>query len=63
MLCVTDDGAGVPQGFDPERDSKIGLTLVMNLARQQLCGRIDCSHERGLRWELRFRDVGFEARV
>jgi two-component sensor histidine kinase len=33
-LTVSDDGQGLPQGFDYHRASSLGLTLVQSLARQ-----------------------------
>lgn len=39
-LSVTDDGAGLPDGFDMTRTTSLGLTIASTLARQ-LGGRFD----------------------
>ncbi|MDI6702068.1 hypothetical protein [Methanothermobacter wolfeii] len=38
-LMVADDGVGLPQNFDPERDGELGMELMINLSRQ-LGGRL-----------------------
>jgi two-component sensor histidine kinase len=37
-LTVEDDGPGLPYGFDPERDSNLGLTIVSDLVKEELGG-------------------------
>ena len=38
QVCVIDDGAGLPAGFDPDRDAKLGLQIVQTLVRDDLVG-------------------------
>jgi len=40
QLCVCDDGAGFPAGFDPVAQAHTGLELVMGLTRTDLRGEI-----------------------
>jgi two-component sensor histidine kinase len=47
-LAVTDDGVGMPAGFDPEQAQSLGLQLVVNLAGQ-LDGRIEIRGQPGAR--------------
>jgi two-component sensor histidine kinase len=37
---VLDDGAGVPDGFDPETSSRLGLQIVRTLVEGELAGRL-----------------------
>jgi PAS domain S-box-containing protein len=40
LLCVSDDGVGIPAGFDPARSTSLGMQLVVTLA-EQLDGRLE----------------------
>lgn len=53
-LSVSDDGAGLPEGFDIDAVDSLGLQLVSNLTRQ-LKGRIEAnSGEKGASFTLHF---------
>lgn len=51
-LCVTDDGAGLPDGFDERPHQTLGLQLVRMLAKQ-LGGAVTFRSDRGTRVEVR----------
>lgn len=53
VLAVSDNGAGVPPGFDPERTESLGMQLVLSLS-QQLKGRWALDRVGGTAWEIRF---------
>lgn len=38
VLIVEDDGPGLPNGFDAERDGNLGLTIVSDLVKEELGG-------------------------
>ena len=40
-VVVRDDGRGLPEGFDIERTSSLGLSIVRDLVVSQLEGRIE----------------------
>jgi len=40
QVCVIDNGAGLPAGFDPETDAKLGLKIVQTLVRDDLKGSL-----------------------
>ncbi len=44
QLSIHDNGTGLPEGFDPDRNESLGLLLVTNLANQ-LSGRFDIYNE------------------
>jgi two-component sensor histidine kinase len=64
-IGVFDDGAGVPEGFDPLKGGDhLGLMLVSSIGRSQLSGTVDfLTSEGGFGCVLRFKDSGFKARV
>jgi two-component sensor histidine kinase len=43
VVAVRDDGTGLPDGFDLESDSGLGLSIVRTLVRSELHGAIDLS--------------------
>jgi two-component sensor histidine kinase len=50
-LAVSDDGVGLPEGFDVERCDSLGMQLVCALARQ-LQARISVEPGRGARFAM-----------
>jgi len=52
-LTVTDDGVGLPQGFDWRSSDSLGLRLVRLLAENQLGGSIEVSVKQGTRFAIR----------
>ncbi|MBU0929112.1 MAG: PAS domain S-box protein [Spirochaetes bacterium] len=63
LLEVSDDGVGLPPGFDPERDGKLGLKTVVSLIEYQLRGTIAYSAEGGTTWTMAIKDDLYVARV
>ncbi|MEI6178527.1 MAG: sensor histidine kinase, partial [Verrucomicrobiota bacterium] len=53
ILCVSDDGIGLPEHMQIEQVRSVGLTLVKALARQ-LGGAMTIQREYGTRFEIRF---------
>lgn len=54
ILCVADNGAGLPSGFDWSRANTMGLTLVHMIGCHQLGGSYALDQEGGLKVTLRF---------
>lgn len=52
-MSVTDNGPGLPEGFDLQRHCRLGLTVAQAVAANDLRGRL----------ELRNLDQGFQARL
>jgi two-component sensor histidine kinase len=47
-LRISDSGKGLPDGFDLERDSHLGLTIVQTLVKDDLRGRFELSNGDGV---------------
>jgi PAS domain S-box-containing protein len=55
LLCVRDDGAGLPAGLDPKKSDGMGLTLVRSLASQMDAAlAIESSPGSGMRARIEF---------
>ncbi len=46
-MIVADNGAGFPEGFDPEKTQSLGLLIVGDIVVSQLEGTIDIKNENG----------------
>jgi two-component sensor histidine kinase len=53
FLRVSDDGVGIPPGFDPARSSSLGMQLVVTLA-EQLDGRLEIERAPGAAFRITF---------
>ena len=51
QVAVTDSGKGLPEGFDPERSTTLGLQLVRTLNRQ-IRGQLEFDVDRGSRFAV-----------
>lgn len=47
QLCVCDDGAGFPEGFDPAAQAHTGLELVLGLTQTDLKGEVSFENREG----------------
>lgn len=53
---LRDDGAGTPEGFDPERDANLGLELVHTLV-DQLDGQLNMENDGGVSYLFTFERI------
>jgi two-component sensor histidine kinase len=57
-LIVRDDGRGLPQEFDPAKDSGLGFELVLGMSRQiRAETQIETDPAGGTRTTIRFRSL------
>lgn len=52
-ICYSDNGVGLPKGFDIEKTESLGMQLIIMLT-QQLDGQISFENKNGLSYQLRF---------
>jgi PAS domain S-box-containing protein len=62
-LAFSDDGVGLPEGFDTERDGHLGMKIVLSLARRRLKADVSTRSENGLSYEVKFEEEPEEARA
>jgi len=55
ILCVNDDGVGLPSDFNYRKNESLGFKLVANLAEMQLRGRLEVSTNGGTSVRIEFR--------
>jgi len=54
-ILVTDDGEGLPEGFNLGTDANLGLQIVRNMVERDLRGKFDLSNvEHGVQAQVRF---------
>ena len=58
LLCIADDGKGLPEGFDPYDTSSLGMSLMQGLT-QQLEGKFFLEDKDGLRVCITFNAMEF----
>lgn len=63
VLSVSDNGPGLPAGFDPKRQGRLGMQTVFALGELQLQGKIKLMSENGLHCVVQFKDMLYSARV
>ena len=55
-LTISDNGIGLPPGYDLTKTQSLGLKLVTFLARHQMRATITVSSEKGTEFLLRFKE-------
>lgn len=63
ILSVTDNGVGLPKGFDTRTQGRVGLKTVFALAEHQLQAETSISNQEGVTFTMKFRDDLYTARV
>lgn len=62
-IGVSDDGAGVREGFDFRKEGRVGMKTVFAIGEIQLGGRVFFESDKGLSCKVRFKDSLYGARV
>ena len=63
VLCVEDNGIGLPENFNIQSDDNIGLILISSLVDSQLRGTIEHKSENGLKWKVTIDKEVYSTRV
>ncbi len=63
VLCVEDNGIGLPDNFNIQSDDNIGLILISSLVDNQLGGKIEHKYENGLKWKVTIDKEVYSERV
>lgn len=62
-LHMTDNGVGVPPGFDFYNQETLGLQSILMIAEHQLQGTVQFSGEGGFSCRVQFTDTTYQARI
>jgi two-component sensor histidine kinase len=63
ILLYSDNGTGLPEGFDLKKDSKLGLETVRALVEQQLMGKMEIENKNGLLFRFTFTETLYHPRI
>lgn len=62
-LDFSDNGVGLPEGFEIRKDGRMGFKTILALVEYQLGGQATFHSQEGLHCQIHFRDHPFEIRV
>jgi two-component sensor histidine kinase len=62
-LRISDNGVGVPDGFDFRKQPSLGMKTVLMIVEHQLKGTITFDVKRGVKYDIRFADILREVRI
>jgi len=62
-IRVSDDGVGMPDGFDYREADSMGLQSVISLTEHQLKGELDINTDKGTEFRIRLKKLSDEERV
>jgi two-component sensor histidine kinase len=62
-LEVSDDGVGLPVGFDYKKKETLGFQIIISLVEQQLGGKVLIDSSKGLSCRVSFSDAQAIKRV
>ncbi|EKD69420.1 MAG: multi-sensor hybrid histidine kinase [uncultured bacterium] len=62
-LRYSDDGVGLPHGFDCRNDGKMGMDSIISIVEDQLQGSISFISKKGLYCNISFPNILYKARV
>ena len=63
FIEVSDDGVGLPEGFDIEQHRHLGLDTVVELTRHQLKGKINFESKKGLKCRIDLKKELYRPRI
>lgn len=62
-LRISDNGVGVPQGFDFQKSETLGFQIIIMIAEHQLQGKVEFETQDGISCQIRFQDTLNQQRV
>jgi PAS domain S-box-containing protein len=62
-LIISDNGIGIPDGYDLKNKDTLGMQLFYNIATEQLLGDVNVESNQGLSFTIHFKDISYEERV
>ena len=62
-LVISDNGIGIPAGFNLLDKNTLGMQVFYNIATEQLMGDVKVESNNGLIFTIHFKDISYEERV
>ena len=62
-LVISDNGIGIPDGFNLLGKNTLGMQVFYNIATEQLMGDVKVDSSCGLTFTIHFKDISYEERV
>jgi PAS domain S-box-containing protein len=62
-LVISDNGIGIPEGYDLLEKNTLGMQVFYNIATEQLLGNVKIESKNGLTFIIHFKDISYEERV
>ena len=62
-LVISDNGIGIPDGFNLLDKNTLGIQVFYNIATEQLMGDVKIESNNGLIFTIHFKDISYEERV
>jgi two-component sensor histidine kinase len=62
-LVISDNGIGIPEGYDLKEKNTLGMQLFYNIATEQLMGDVKIDSSDGLTFTIHFKDISYEERI
>lgn len=63
LIRISDNGVGVPEGFDFRETKTLGLETIFGIGEIQLEGEVIFDTSNGVACQIRFKDTSYEPRV
>ncbi len=63
ILNISDDGVGLPDGFDLKKSPTLGMVTMIGIIEKQLKGSIEFVNDKGLKCMISFKDNLYTERV
>jgi len=62
-ILYSDNGKGMPENFDFEKDARFGMKTIFSIVRHQLQGAVFFESENGTRYSIEFQDKHYAPRI
>ncbi len=62
-IFYSDNGIGVPDGFDFRKQSTVGLQTIFGISEKQLLGKVIVKNEKGILWHLELSENLYQKRI
>jgi len=62
-LVISDNGIGIPEGYNLMEKNTLGMQVFYNIVTEQLMGNVKIESKNGLAFTIHFKDISYEERI